>query len=178
MPLATTRSIRTRLALLSAGLLGLVVVAGLAAGPATAAVVCSPGGDQCVVVPDTVDTPLGPATITVSATNVVTVALATTAANTLVVGLPIVLQEIPRAGCPGGCAKSCPGGCSRTTTTLDTGEGVVTIDTIVFPPGPPTRPALPSLVFVTLAHPPSPCRVTTTGTTVTFTPIAAPAPAG
>ncbi len=46
----------------------------LAASPASAASVCAPGADTCVIT-DAVQTPLGPVTIAVSAANVVTVQL-------------------------------------------------------------------------------------------------------
>ncbi len=49
----------------------LAALTGLGATTADAASVCT--GDLCVVVPDIVQTPLGLATITVSATDVVTV---------------------------------------------------------------------------------------------------------
>lgn len=70
----------TTLALLAGTLVG-VGVAHASADP-----VCT--SDLCVVLPDTVQTPLGPATITVDAANVVTVHLATTVANTVVLGVP------------------------------------------------------------------------------------------
>jgi len=133
---------------------------GLAAGPAYAATVCT--GDLCVVTPDPVQTPLGVVTITVSDANVVTVQLTPGSANTLVVGLPFTIPAT--AFLPG-----CPGGCTR--TTIDTAGGMVTIDTFQVPPGPPARFALPNLAVISI-HPPGPCRVSTHGTTVTFTPIA------
>jgi hypothetical protein len=58
---------------------------GLAAAPVSAEAGCT--GDLRVVVPDTVQTPLGRVTVT-SATNVVTEQLAPTAPNTLVLGVP------------------------------------------------------------------------------------------
>ena len=145
---------------LAAALVG-ASLAGLAASPAYAATVCT--GDVCVVTPDTVQTPLGLVSVTVSSTNVVTVQLAPSAANTLVVGLPFTLPL-------GAFLPGCPGGCAR--TTIDTTGGLVTIDTFQIPPGPPGRFALPNLAVISI-HPPSPCRVSTHGTTVTFTPIAA-----
>ena len=133
---------------------------GLAAGPAYAATVCT--GDLCVVTPDTVQTPLGVVTVSVSDANVVTVQLTPGSTNTLVVGLPFTIPAT--AFLPG-----CPGGCTR--TTIDTAGGLVTIDTFQVPPGPPARFALPNLAVISI-HPPGPCRVSTHGTTVTFTPIA------
>ena len=136
---------------------------GLAA-PASAAIVCT--GDVCVVVPDTVQTPLGPATVTVGTGNVVTVQLDPTSPNTLVIGIPFTIPQ-------GALVASCPGGCSR--STIDTTGGLVTIDTFQIAPGPPTRFALPNIAIISI-HPPSPCRARTVGTTVTFTPIYPPGP--
>jgi hypothetical protein len=149
--------------LLTAGFAAVITVSGLAAVPASAATVCT--ADACVVVPDTLQTPLGLATVTVSTTNVVTVGFVPTTPNTLVIGSPFTLP--PVAGCPGGC--------SRTSISLVTTAGVVNIDTIVFPPGPPGRFTLPNLVIVSLMFPPGPPgRVHTQGTTVVFTPAAVP----
>jgi hypothetical protein len=134
----------------------LAMVAGTSTGIAVAYTnddpVCT--GDTCVVLPDTVQTPLGLATITVGAGNVVTVQLGPTSANTLVVGVPL----------------SIPPGPPFARTSIDTGGGLVDIDTLVIPPGPPSRFTLPNLAIVSI-HPPSPCRVRTNGTTVVFTPI-------
>jgi hypothetical protein len=148
----------------------LLLIAGLAAGaptafaaaPASAASICDPGADFCVV-SDTVQTPLGPATITVTAGNVVTVQLNPTSPSTVVFGIPFAIPPGP-PGLPGW-----------TRTSVATAGGVVNIDTL--PPGPPTRFALPGLAVVSI-HPPSPCRVSTTGTTVVFTPIIPPGPPG
>lgn len=148
--------------LLGAGLLAATVVAGLPAA-ASASTVCDPAGDVCVVYPDSVQTPLGLVTVTASSANVVTVHLEPTSPNTLVVGVPFTVPARWLLGCPGGCTR----------TTIDTSGGLVTIDTFAFPPGPPTRIALPSLAFVSI-HPPGPCRASTSGTTVTFTPIQTP----
>ncbi len=135
----------------------LVLLAGTLVGVgvtrASADPVCT--GDTCVVAPNTVQTPLGPATITVSAGNVVTVQLAPTTVNTLVLGLPF---SIP------------PGPPSFVRTSIGTSGGVVNIDTHMIPPGPPSRSAVPNLAIVSI-HPPSPCRVNTNGTTVVFIPI-------
>jgi hypothetical protein len=148
---------------LAAGLT-LGAILGLGAAPAGAATVCT--GDTCVVLPDSVQTPLGPVTVTVSATNVVTARLDPVSPNTWVVGVPFTLP-------PGALVSSCPGGCSR--TTIDTTGGVVTIDTIQFAPGPASRFSLPNLAIISI-HPPNPCRATTHGTIVTFTPISPPGP--
>ena len=150
--------------------IGLIVTAltGLGAGPATAETVCSPGGDSCTVEPDIVQTPLGQATLTVTAGNVVTVHLDPNAPNTVVIGIPFPLP-------PAALGLVCPGGCTR--TNIDTPGGLVSIDTIVFPPGPPARPAQLNVAIVSI-HPPNPCRAATTGTTVTFTPIFPPRTTG
>ena len=133
------------------------------AAPASAASVCDPGTDICVVVPDTVQTPLGPVTVTVSAENVVTVQLTPTAPNTVVFGIPFAIPPGP-PGLPG-----------YTRTSITTTGGVVNIDTFLVPPGPPGRFALPNLAIVSI-HPPGPCRVSANGTTVVFTPIIPPGP--
>ena len=149
--------------LLGAGLLAATVVAGLPAA-ASASTVCDPAGDVCVVYPDSVQTPLGLVTVTASSANVVTVHMEPTSPNTLVVGVPFSVPARWLLGCPGGCSR----------TTIDTSGGLVTIDTIVIPPGPPGRIALPSLAIISI-HPPGPCRASRVGTTVTFTPIQTPA---
>ena len=145
--------------------IGLTVGAltGLGVGQASAATVCT--ADTCVVVPDTVQTPLGLVTVTVSATSVVTVQLAPTTPNTLVFGIPFSFPPGP---------PILPG---YTRTSIETTGGTVTIDTILFPPGPPGRFALPNLAIISI-HPPNPCRVATRGTVVTFTPIVPLTPTG
>ena len=154
-------SLRIASLLLSLGLSAGAVVA--FAGPATAASACDPGSDICVVVPDTVQTPLGPVTVAVSAGNVVTVQLTPTAPSTVVAGIPLAFPPGP---------PTLPG---YTRTSITTAGGVVNIDTFLIPPGPPGRFALPSLAIVSI-HPPGPCRVRTNGTTVVFTPIIPPGP--
>lgn len=134
-------------------------LAGLAATPANA----DTCGDSCVVVPGTVQTPLGLVTVTASAANVVTVHLDPTTPNTLVFGIPF---QIP----PGPPCR--PDYCR---TTIDTTGGLVIIDEFQMPPGPPSRFALPNLVIISI-HPPGPCRAHTSGTTVVFTPITPPGP--
>jgi hypothetical protein len=153
------------IAALAAGLI-LGAVAVLGASPASAYNVCA--GDFCVVYPDTVQTPLGLVTVTVSATNVVTVQLDPTTANTLVFG--VIAPGSTVSGCPGGCGL--PG---YTRTSIDTAGGLVNIDTFQIPPGPPARIALPNLAIISI-HPPGPCRATTSGTTVVFTPLLPPGP--
>ena len=151
----------------------LVLAAGLTvgglAGPgavaASAATECDPGADVCVILPDSVQTPLGLVTVTVSDASVVTVRLDPTTSTTRVFGVPFSYPQI--AGCPGGCSR----------TTIDTSGGLVTIDTIQIPPGPPGRLAVPNLAIISI-HPPGPCRARTSGTTVVFTPIIPPGPPG
>jgi hypothetical protein len=147
--------------LLSAGLTVSAVTA--FAPQASAASVCNPGTDICVVVPDTVQTPLGLVTVTVSAQNVVTVQLTPTAPNTVVAGIPFAIPPGP---------PDLPG---YSRTSITTAGGVVNIDTFLVPPGPPGRFVLPNLAIVSI-HPPSPCLVSTNGTTVVFTPIIPPGP--
>ena len=130
----------------------------LAEAPASAASVCSPGTDICVIA-DTVQTPLGPVTIAVSAANVVTVQLTPTAPSTLVIGTPFTFPPGP---------PTLPG---YARTSITTAGGVVNIDTFLAPPGAANSFALPDLAIVSI-HPPGPCRVRTIGTTVVFTPIA------
>ncbi len=160
-----------RLSWLGRGLGSMVLAVGLTVGtlagpgaaPAYAATACDPASDLCVVVPDTVQTPLGVVSVSVGDGNIVTVRLDPTTSTTRVLGVPFSYPQV--AGCPGGCSR----------TSIDTSGGLVTIDTFQFPPGPPTRAALPSLAVISI-HPPSPCRVRTTGTTVVFTPIIPPGP--
>jgi hypothetical protein len=157
-------------AVLASSFAAVISLSGVAAIPASAATVCN--ADTCVVVPDTLQTPLGVATVDVSPTKVVTVTFVPSATGTLVLGSPFTLP--PVAGCPGGCAKGCPGGCTRTSIALVTTAGVVNIDTITIPPGPPNRFAVPSLAIISLMIPPGPpCRVQTLGDTVVFTPAPA-----
>ena len=134
----------------------------LAASPASAASVCAPGTDSCVIT-DSVNTPLGPVTIAVSAANVVTVQLTPTAPRTLVIGIPFAIPPGP-PGLPG-----------YARTSITTAGGVVNIDTFLAPPGAANRFALPDLAVVSI-HPPGPCRVRTSGTTVVFTPVIPPGP--
>jgi hypothetical protein len=134
----------------------------LAASPASAASVCAPGTDICVIT-DSVNTPLGPVTIAVSAANVVTVQLTPTAPSTLVIGIPFAIPPGP-PGLPG-----------YARTSITTAGGVVNIDTFLAPSGATSWFALPDLAIISI-HPPGPCRVRTIGTTVVFTPIIPPGP--
>ena len=148
--------------LLVAGLLAAAALVGVP-GVASASTVCDPGGDVCVVYPDSVQTPLGLVSVTVSPAGVVSVQLTPTSASTVVIGVPFTV--------PVGWLPGCPGGCGR--TSIDTPGGLVSIDTIVYPPGPPSRLTWPNVAVISI-HPPGPCRASTTGTTVTFTPIQFP----
>jgi hypothetical protein len=138
-------------------------VPALTASSASAASVCDPGTDVCVIVPDTVQTPLGPVTVTVSPANVVTVQLTPAAPGTLVIGIPFAIPPGPPA---------LPGYARAAVTTAG---GVVSIDTFTAPPGPLSQLGPPGLAIVSI-HPPSPCSVRTSGTTVVFTPIIPPGP--
>jgi hypothetical protein len=149
-----------------------VLAAGLTAGafagaaPVSAATVCNPGGDACVIYPDSVQTPLGVVTVSVSAADVVTVHLAPAAPNTLVLGVAVSFPPGPPCMLPPG--PPCIPGYAR--TTIETAGGLVVIDTLQSPVGPTSRFALPNLAVISI-HPPNPCRAHTVGTTVVFTPI-------
>ena len=134
----------------------------LAASSASAATVCAPGTDICVIA-DTVQTPLGPVTVAVSAANAVTVQLTSTAPGTLVIGIPFAFPPGP---------PTLPG---YARTSIATAGGVVNIDTFLAPPGAANSFARPDLAVVSI-HPPGPCRVRTSGTTVVFTPVIPPGP--
>jgi hypothetical protein len=137
-------------------------VTALAASPASAASVCAPGTDICAVT-DTVQTPLGPVTIAVSGTNIVTVQLTPIAPSTLIIGIPFAIPPGP-PGLPG-----------HARTSIATAGGVVNIDTFLAPPAAVNSFVLPGLVIVSI-HPPGPCRVRTSGTAVVFTPVFPPGP--
>jgi hypothetical protein len=147
--------------LLAAGLT-LSAMTVFAASPASAASVCDPGTDICAIT-DTVQTPLGPVTIAVSAASIVTVQLSPAAPKTLVFGIPFAIPPGPPA-LPGFAR-----------TSITTAGGVVDIDTFLAPPGVASWFALPNLAIISI-HPPSPCRVVTSGTTAVFTPIVPPGP--
>ena len=126
---------------------------------AAAGVVCSADDDVCVTTPDTVQTPVGRITVTVDAGNIVTVHLDPNSVHTLVIGIPFSVPALP---------STVPG---YNRTTLNTAEGVVTIDSIQLPPGFPVRFTATNLAVISLLPPGPPCRARTTGTTVTFTPV-------
>jgi hypothetical protein len=115
------------------------------------------------VITDTAQTPVGPVTIAVSAANVVTVQLLPTTPSTQVIGIPFAIPPGP-PGLPG-----------YARTSITTAGEVVDIDTFLAPPGTANRFALPDLAIVSI-HPPGPCRVRTSATTVVFTPIIPPGP--
>jgi hypothetical protein len=139
---------------------------GLAVSPATAASVCDPAVDSCVVVPYTAQTPLGLVTVTISATNVATVHLTPTTPNTLVFGVPFGYPPAP---------PSIPG---YARTSISTTAGLINIDTVIIPAGPLSRFTLPSIAVISIIPPGPPCRASTSGTTVVFTPIARPGAVG
>lgn len=156
----TPRPLRRRLGSVTVAMgMTIAAVAGLGAAPASADVVCT--GDICVITPDTVQTPVGTVTVTVSAADVVSVRLAPSVPNTLVAGIPFSIPPGP------------PGAPAYNRVSIQTSGGLVDIDTISIPPGPPARFALPNVAIISI-HPPGPCRVSTRGDLVTFTPIAPP----
>ena len=158
---------RTASLLMTVGL-SAVVVAGIGSTPALAATTCDPGADQCSVVPDSVQTPLGLVTVTVSEGNVVTVALTPTSPGTVLLGIPFALPPGPPCRTTGN-ACGLPG---HAQASIDTTGGLVVIDTVIWPT---SRLALPNLAIVSI-HPPGPCRAQTNGMTVVFTPIVPPGP--
>jgi len=97
--------------------------------------------------------------------NVVTVQFTPVATSTLVIGIPFAIPPGPPA---------LPG---YARTSITTAGGVVNVDTFLAPPATVNGFELPDLAIVSI-HPPSPCRVKTTGTTVVFTPIIPPGPPG
>ena len=141
----------------------------MGASPASADTTCDPGADVCVVQPDAVQTPLGVVTVSVGAGNVVTVQLAPSSPNTLLLGIPFALPPGPpcRTAVVSPCAA--PG---YAHTSVPTAGGLVDIDTFLGTQG---RFALPSLAVVSI-HPPGPCRARATGWTVVFTPVIPPGP--
>jgi hypothetical protein len=129
---------------------------------ASAVSACDPGADFCVV-PQTAQTPLGAVSVAVSAGNVVTVQLTPIAAGTLMLGIPFAIPPGP------------PGLAGYARTSITTSCGLVNIDTFQSAQGLSGRFVLPNLVIVSI-HPPNPCRVRTSGTTVVFTPVVPPGP--
>ena len=132
-------------------------------GTASADTVCT-SVDVCPG--QTVQTPLGPVTVTADPTNAVTVRFIPTD--------PIRIIGIPSDPIiPGNPVV--PGNPVRLfRTTVDTTGGAVTITTV-------QRPQLPGLgaplnLAIVSIHPPSPCRETVSGTTVVFTPLIPPGP--
>jgi hypothetical protein len=119
---------------------------------------CSVSTDQCQV-NNTVQTPAGLVSVTVGPGHVVTVRLTPVKPNTLVRGYAGDVPAPP------------PNRLGYSRATFDTGgAGIVVIDTVVSPPGSPTRVSVPNVALISI-HPPSPCRAQTAGNTVVFTPI-------
>jgi hypothetical protein len=123
-----------------------------------------------------ITTPLGAATVTVSATNVVTVDFAATdPSHTLIAALPFAFPPGPPCRLTGGAASVPPGPPCFVRNSLVTAGGTVNIDTVAIPSGPPGLglASITGLVIVSI-HPPSPCRMTVTrtatDTVVVFTP--------
>jgi hypothetical protein len=171
MTIVANRCGRTRHQLWARALLTSAVVlaaAGVGAQSAAAVTICDSSGDVCVVSLDTVQTPVGVVTVTTSPTHIVTVHLDPISSGTWVIGIPFAIP-------PGPPVSGCPGGCTR--RSVDTTSGLVTIDTITPPQGPSNRASLPSVAIISI-HPPSPCRVRTVGTTITFTPVTPGIPPG
>lgn len=124
--------------------------------PASATFICNLDSGICTD-DSSVQTPLGLVHISVDATNVVTVHLTLDKPATRVFGRP---SSIP----PGPPVR--PG---YARISVFTTGGAVDIDTIVRPTGQPDQSNRASQVIISI-HPPSPCRVSTFGTTVVFTP--------
>jgi hypothetical protein len=157
-PLAAREAARMRV---KSKLTSMLAALALAVG-ATVAFAVPVAADTCTdtcVAGQSVQTPAGLVTVTVSTGNVVTVVLAPTKPNTLLFAVPFAIPPGPPCT-PSYCR-----------TSVDTGgAGIVNIDTVVFPQGPLSRFSLPNLVVISI-HPPSPCRVAVTGFTVVFTPL-------
>jgi len=149
------RMLPTARSMVAAAAITVIPIAGLAA-PARADAVCT----DCVTVQVT-QTSAGAVTVSATADNVVTVHVDPIAPNTFVFGLPFQYPPGPPV---------LPA--YQRTSVITQTAGTVNIDTIVYPPGPPVRPAFPNIVIITI-HPPSPCRVHTDASTVTFTPVTA-----
>jgi hypothetical protein len=147
-------TIRIRLIVVGASAALACVFGLLTAAPVAATFTCNQDSGVCTD-DSVVQTPLGQVDISVSDRNVVTVHLAPIYRGTLVLG-------IARSYPPG--PPTTPG---YSRTSVVTTGGTVYIDTIH---------AGPLNVAVISIHPPSPCRVSTSGTTVVFTPVYPPGP--
>lgn len=139
----------------------------IGAGSVSAAVVW----EDCPI--PSITTPLGTATVAVSALNVVTVDFAATdPSHTFVAALPFAIPPGPPCRLTGGAVSVAPGPPCFVRNSLATSGGTVNIDTVSIPPGPSVFP-FSSLAIISI-HPPSPCRMTVTRTAtdtiVVFTP--------
>lgn len=141
----------------------------IGAGSVSAAIVC----EDCQS--PSITTPLGTATVAVSATNVVTVDFTPNdPGHTFVAALPFAIPPGPPCRVTGGTVLVPPGPPCFVRNSLVTAGGTVNIDTVSIPPGPPGFAfTFTSLVVISI-HPPGPCRMTVTRTAtdtlVVFTP--------
>ena len=132
------------------GAAALTIVYGLGLmAPASATFTCNQDSGVCTD-DSVVDTPLGQVDVSASESNVVTVHLTPRYAHTQVIGVP---RSHPPSPIRSGFVR---------TSVMTTG-GTVDIDTIH---------RGPANVAIISIHPPSPCRATTQGSTVVFTPRA------
>ena len=147
-------TIRIRLIVAGASAALACVFGFLTAAPVAATFTCNQDSGVCTD-DSVVQTPLGQVDISVSDRNVVTVHLTPIYRRTLVLGIAQSLLPGP---------PTIPG---YSRTSVVTIGGTVYIDTIQ---------AGPVNVAVISIHPPSPCRVSTSGSTVVFTPVYLPGP--
>jgi hypothetical protein len=166
LSLAITPGRRGLSLLAAAGLLAGLFTIG--AGSVSADVVCQDCPNPSIT------TPLGTATVAVSATNVVTVDFAAIdPSHTYVAALPFAIPPGPPCRLTGGAVLIPPGPPCFTRNSLATAGGTVNIDTASIAPGFPGF-GLTGLVVISI-HPPSSCRMTVTrmatDTIVVFTPL-------
>lgn len=133
-------------AALGVAFIALVTSAGLMS-PAFATFTCNQDTGVCTD-ESVVDTPIGPVDVSVSESQVVTVHLTPTYPHTVVKG---VARSHPPSPIKSGFVR---------TSVVTTG-GTIDID---------TRHRSKANIAIISIHPPSPCRATTTGSTVVFTP--------
>jgi hypothetical protein len=141
----------------------------IGAGSVSAAVVCQDCQNPSIT------TPLGTATVVVSAANVVTVDFAATdPSHTFVAALPFAVPPGPPCRLTGGAVSIPPGPPCFVRNSLVTSGGTVNIDTVSIPPGPQGFAFTFTSLAIISIHPPSPCRMTVTRTAtdtlVVFTP--------